>query len=213
MERKPAATRRDSYAKNKAVVSGNVIIEVAKCEIDEKSTMHLPGFLVKWRSIDGTIHYTLNLQPPGGSSKNNRNNLAAFIMDEGSVIKIEFKWPDCAKSPDTFDLDFFSADSKRQMSIKTALKKHQVSGTNDIISIMYIKLPEKVHKSFFVNPSFASWGATGADVVHFEGRDDEYYVIELLTMKTDTAPSTPGVFSVPASGAAARFSGGKRGYP
>ena len=68
----------------------------------------------------------------------------------------------------------------------------------------------KVHESFFVNPSFASWGATGTDVVHFEGRDDEYYVIELLT---DTAPSTPGVFSVAASGAAARFSGGKRGYP
>ena len=123
------------------------------------------------------------------------------------MIRIEFKWPDCAKSPDTFDLDFFSADSKRQMSIKTALKKHQVHGTNDIISIMYIKLPEKVHKPFFVNPSFASWGT---DVVHFEGRDYEYYVIELLT---DTAPSTPGVFSVAASGAAARFSGGKRGYP
>lgn len=171
--------------------------------------MHLPGFMITFRNEKQQIRYSIMLQPPGGSARN-AERLAAFIIDEGEVVQVEYTWPESATDARTFDLEFYRPNNKRQVAIATALKEKFTPGTkNSIVSTMYIEMPQKVDEKFFVLPSFGGWQASGADVIQFVGRKDEYYFIELVTSETDTAPATPGVFTVKATRASAGRSGRK----
>lgn len=170
----------------------STVMDAAAIEVQPRSNMHLPGFLITWRDEFHRLRFSIMLQAPGRSAKN-LERLAAFIIDEGEVVMIEYKWADSATNPATFDMDCFPKSSKRQVAIATALKKNTKPGTSHIVSTMYIKLPQKVHEKFFVE---TEWQGSGADIVNFKNREDEYYVLELMTDETDTAPATPGLFTV-----------------
>ena len=152
-------------------------MDAAAIEVQPRSNMHLPGFLITWRDEFHRLRFSIMLQAPGRSAKN-LERLAAFIIDEGEVVMIEYKWADSATNPATFDMDCFPKSSKRQVAIATALKKNTKPGTSHIVSTMY------------------KWQGSGADIVNFKNREDEYYVLELMTDETDTAPATPGLFTV-----------------
>ena len=167
-------------------------MDAAAIEVQVQSNMHLPGFLISWTDELQRLRFSIMLQAPSRSA-GNLERLAAFIIDEGEVVKIEYKWAESATDPGTFDMDCFPKSSKRQVAIATALKKNTKHGTNHIDSTMYIKLPQKVHEKFFVE---TGWPGSGADIVNFQSREDEYYVLELMTDETDPAPATPGLFTV-----------------